>query len=107
MSAPINNDGSKIMNFFKKKIAEAHPKIRVIGLRLRLSDGLINEWTSEGINKLEEDTAMEIAYQTLKQCQEAIENAKSDNKITAILPRFGLIRVECFKDISILKHTKV
>ena len=92
------------MNFFKKK--KDLPKIRVVGLQLRCSDGAISDWTRECIGGLGEDAAMDEAYQTLKECQQAIENSTSEQKITVLLPRFGLIRLECFKDISILRHNK-
>jgi hypothetical protein len=91
------------VNFFKNK--EDLPKLRVVGLRLRLSDGVANEWSRE-ITGEEEKTVREAANQLLKECHEAIENAKTDNKITVLLPCFGLIRMECFKDILLLMHDK-
>jgi hypothetical protein len=93
-------------NFFKKKEAEVFPKIRVVGLQLRLSGNYSAKWLQETISQSGEDKAMKQAEDYLKQCQQAIEDAERYDKFTALLPGFGLIRVDRFEEISYLLHDK-
>jgi hypothetical protein len=93
-------------NFFKKKEAEVPPKIRVVGLQLRLSGNYQAKWTRETTSGSGEDKAREQAEDYLKQCQQAIEDAERYDKFTALLPGFGLIRVDRFEDISYVLHDK-
>ncbi len=93
-------------NFFKKKEAEVPPKIRVVGLQLRLSGNYSAKWSQETTSKSDEDKAMEQAKDYLKQCQKAIEDAERYDKFTALLPGFGLIRIDRFEEISFVLHDK-
>ena len=93
-------------NFFKKKEAEVPPKIRVVGLQLRLSGNYSAKWLQETTGKSDEDKAMEEAKDYLKQCQKAIEDAERYDKFTALLPGFGLIRIDRFEEISFVLHDK-
>lgn len=49
---------------------------------------------------------MEEAKDYLKQCQKAIEDAERYDKFTALLPGFGLIRIDRFEEISFVLHDK-
>jgi hypothetical protein len=93
------------MNFFTNK-KSAVPQVKVVGLKLHLSDGYNDQWFVETTNLVEEKEANELVNENLKQCQQALEEAERLQKLTVILPRFGLISLKRFERILSFYYIK-
>lgn len=93
------------MNFFTKKKSPI-PQVNVIGLKLHLSGGYSDKWFLEITNPVDEKKANELVDENLKQCQKALEEAERYQKLTVILPRFGLISLNRFESILSFNYIK-